>query len=133
MKSYPAERLNSFAAIIAAFTLLALLVSCSDSSREQGEVVPDSNASIKEEGEALQESTVKRHRALIVKRVQYSDSSVCVNRIDGYQAEYEAVMNQPIILSEEGERGVLLFWLHTYYEAAKVIDAHEADINHYCR
>ena len=125
----------SFAAIVAAFTLLALLASCSDSSREQGEALPEreSNASIKKEGEALQERTVTRHRALIAKRVQYSHSLVGVNRIDAYQAEYDAVMNHPIILPEEGERGVLLFWLNTYYEAAKVIDAHAPDINHYCR
>ena len=133
MKSHTAGRRNSFAAIIAVFTLLALLASCSDSSREQDEALPESNADIKAEGEALQEKTVKRHLALIAKRVQHSHSWVCVNRIDAYEAEYHAVMKQPVDLPEEGERGVLLFWLNVYYEAAKVIDAHERDINHYCR
>ena len=133
LRSYPAESRNSFAIILAAFALLVLLTSCADGSSEEVEALPDSNANIKEEGEALQESTVKRHRALIAKKVQFPDSSVCVSRIDTYQAEYEAVMGQPIDLPEEGERGVLLFWLNTYYEASKVIDAHESDINHYCR
>ena len=133
MKSYAAGRRNSPAAIIAAFALLALLASCSDNSGESEEAAPESNASIREEAEALQQSNTKRHRALIAKRVQYSHNSVCVDRIDAYQPEYDAVMDQPVILPEEGERGVFLFWLHTYYEASKVIDAHEPDINHYCR
>ena len=133
MKSYPAGWCNSFAIIVAVFVILALLTSCADGSREEDETVPDSNASIKEEGEALQGKTIKRHRALIAKRVQFSDSRVCVSRIDTYQAEYEEVMNRPIDLPEESERGVLLYWLNTYYEASKIIDTHEPDINHYCR
>ena len=133
MKSYPVGWRNSLAIIVASFAILFLLTSCANGSSEGDEAVSDSNASIKEEGEALQERTVKRHRALIAKKVQFSDSPVCVRRIDTYQTEYEAVMNRPIDLPEEGERGVLLYWLNTYYEASKIIDTHEPDINHYCR
>ena len=52
-------------------------------------------------------------------------------RINEYQPEYDAVMNREIDLTEGGERGVLLFWLNVYYKAAKAVDAHEPDINHY--
>ena len=117
-------------ASLLSLTVASLLLSCGG---ELDEDLPESNDSIREEGEALQEQTVGRHRALLAKRVQYSHSAGCTSRIDAYQTEYDAVMNQPVDIPEEGERGVLLFWLNVYYEAAKVIDAHEPDINHYCR
>ena len=110
--------------------VMVLLIACGGAG--QGETLPESNASIKEEAEALQKKNVERHRALIAKRVQYANSLECANRIDAYQAEYEAAMDR-FDLPEAGERGVLLGWLNVYYEAAKVIDAHEPDINHYCR
>lgn len=78
-------------------------------------------------------SNVERHRELIAQRVQYAHNHTCLRLIDDYQTEYDAVMNRPLILDGEGEEAVLQFWLNTFYEAAKVIDAHEPDINHHCQ
>ena len=118
-------------AALASSLLLAVLACGSvgeDVANGNGQDLSD----IKERGEALQESNVERHRALLAKKVQYPDNQLCLSRIEAYQLEYDAVIDRPVDLSGEGEEAVLRFWLNTYYEASKVVDAHEPDINHYC-
>ena len=105
---------------------------------------------LQEEAEDMAANNTQRHKSLIAKSIGKSADSECARLVAIYQAEYDEAMESPFripddvddpnfpgkaveALNSDDPEAVPRFWLDVHYEVSKIIDAHEPDINHYCR